>query len=194
MPVTTRQTAWLAGWLAVVLLTASTARASSLQIESAQIVPKGPLWEITPALRWQVDAPVIEAIHSGVALRFQIKARLLQTRPWWPDTILAQHNQAVEVRYFSLSKQYLLKNLANGQQRGFLQLTNLWHHMDKLASMQLPQQAGADVVSLRVRLDTGALPAAMQLPVLLDRAWHLDSGWRLFTLPSDSAENKRVSP
>ncbi|GEM_PF-948576 len=165
------------------LLFPAFAHASSLAITSASIRFHNGWWEVTPVFLWQIDPPVIEAIHSGVALRFQLKGRLIQQAPLWWDKILENQNQNLEVRYFSLSKQYLLKNRNTGQQRSFLQLDNLWKHIGQLAPVRLPAHRHANSVELRLRLDTGALPAAMQLPTLLDRAWHLDSGWRSFPLP-----------
>ncbi len=169
-------------------------RASEVSIESASILPRGPLWEVTPVFRWQVDPPVIEAIHSGVALRFQLKGRLLKSVPLWWDTVLESQRHNLEVRYFSLSKQYLLKSLDNGQQRGFLRLDYLWQHMGQLAPLQLPQRASGDAVEIRLRLDTGALPAAMQLPTLLNSAWYLDTGWQRFALPATSAAGSVERP
>jgi len=180
----------LAGLLFCCCFAWATVRASEVTIESARVLARGPLWEVTPRFHWAVEPPVVEAVHSGVALRFQLKGRLLKSVPLWWDTVLESQSHNLEVRYFSLSKQYLLKNLDTGQQRGFLRLDNLWRQMGQLAPLQLPQRQSADAVAIRLRLDTGALPAAMQLPTLLNSAWYLDTGWQRFPLPQ-SPSNAR---
>jgi hypothetical protein len=180
--------------LLLALLLAGQVAASEIRIKRVAISQQGPFWLVQPEIQWQVDQPVIDAIHSGVALRFQLKGRLVEQRPFWWDSGLARHSQNLEVRYFSLSKQYLLKNLDSGQQRGFLRLDNLWQQLGQLTPLQLPLNPRANAVQLRLRLDTGALPAAMQLPTLLNSAWRLDSGWQSFPLPGTATKTEKQAP
>jgi len=174
---------WLPALVWLVWLGCRPVAASEVLIDGAAISAHGSLWRIRPHLRWQVDPPVIEAIHSGVAVRFQLKGQLIKSAPLWPDSVFDRQTITLEVRYFSLSKQYLLKNIGAGHQRGFLSLDNLWQHLGKSVELKLPRNPAANAAAIRLRLDTGALPAAMQLPTLFDAAWKLDTGWRVFPLP-----------
>ena len=50
--------------------------------------------------------------------------------------------------------------------------------MDKIISFKLDKKDSQNPwVKLRIMLDKGSLPTAMQLPVLFDENWDIDTQW-----------------
>ena len=90
-----------------------------------------------------------------------------------------KYQHIYQVRYFSLSGQYQLHNTQSDERDSFVSLSALWRHLERNIQFEIPinQLENVDYLSIRLRLDTGALPSAMQLPVLLDSDWRFKSDW-----------------
>ncbi len=169
-------------WL--LILVYSQAAASSLEVAALKVEsgPNGPL--IRPQFTIQAEAPVSEAINNGINLVMTLKSRAYQRVDWWFDRPVAKENLNLEIQYFSLSGQYVLRNPQQANQQSFVSLDELWQHLSQDLRIEFSEINGrVDYVQVRFRVDIGALPSSMQLPVLFDSAWDMDTGWITGVMP-----------
>lgn len=133
---------------------------------------------VSPQFRVSADKPIEEAINNGIIITLIIKTKAVEKIAWWFDKTLKSQKQTYEVRYFSLSGQYQLKNLDNNSQNSFVTLNELWRYLSKKSNFIFNLEGDSiDYFAARFMLDTGALPSTMQLPVLFDTAWDINSDW-----------------
>lgn len=135
------------------------------------------------------DLEVIdEAIDSGVMLAIIAKLNCYQTHNLWFDRETFNDRQTLQLRYFSLIQQYQLKNIEQNRQHNFISLTDMWQYIAQQLTFEVSKQQlkNADYCTLKLRMDSGALPSAMQLPVMLSNDWEFNSGSHLFKLPEAS--------
>lgn len=125
-----------------------------------------------------------EAIDSGVMLAMLAKLNCYQAHNFWLDQATHNDTQTLQLRYFSLIQQYQLKNIEQDHQHSFVSLQDMWQYIARQLTFQMTKQQfeKADYCTLRLHMDTGALPSAMQLPVMLSNDWNFNSGSYLFKL------------
>ncbi len=171
-------------WLRTVLL--AMLMALPFSTKAGEIVPQsikqqwGPLHLTANPIYQIVSSDVIdEAINSGIVLSLIAKLQSHQSRDFWFDSTVEKYQHIYQVRYFSLSGQYQLHNTENDERDSFASLSALWRHLEQHIQFKLPinQLEKVNYLSAQLKLDAGALPSAMQLPVFLDSDWRFNSDW-----------------
>lgn len=133
---------------------------------------------IDPLLNFKTSDQIKEAIDNGTRVQIIAKAQLYQSNNWWFDTDITNQKFYLEVSYFTLSKLYVIKNKETGEQLGFNNYEQLWEEFSKLITFEFIKPNNKNIwVKFRIVLDTGALPTVMQLPVLVDSNWEIDTPW-----------------
>ncbi len=133
---------------------------------------------ITPKLVFQTSKEIKEAIDNGIRLYLIVKAEIYQPNSWWFDKTLAQQKIELEISYSSLLKLYQVKNKQSKEQLGFNTYEELWQGFANLAIIKFSKNnSQGHQLKVRVVLDKGALPTAMQLPVLFNSSWAINTKW-----------------
>ncbi len=134
---------------------------------------------ITPKFDIKSSDEIDEAIDNGIVLTLIIKVHFSKARTFWFDENKHQIHHLYQIRYFSLSGQYQLHNTTTDERHSFVLLNDLWNHLanDLRFVTDIPSISTADLISVRLRLDSGALPSALQIPVLLSTEWTFKSDW-----------------
>lgn len=116
------------------------------------------------------------AVRNGVplVLTLQLEVRDSQTL-----TLVAAEERRFEVSYLPMSERFQLTDTTTGRVDIFPRLR---HVLAELGSVRLtidaaPLAPGDYELRSRIRLDRGSLPAPMQLPSYVSRAWRHDSDW-----------------
>ncbi|VAW41202.1 hypothetical protein MNBD_GAMMA01-609 [hydrothermal vent metagenome] len=132
----------------------------------------------TPQLNFKTSTAIKEAIDNGIRIQLIAKAQLFEPVPWWFDTTIGNQKINLEVSYFILGKLYVVKNKTTGKQLGFNDYEQLWQQFEKLIRFEFiaPKDDKA-WIKLRIMLDKGGLPTAMQLPVLFNEHWDINTDW-----------------
>ena len=134
---------------------------------------------VSPHLNFITSDQIKEAIDNGTRIKIIAKAHLYEPHKLWFDTTIESKKKVLEISYFTLSKLYVVKNNETGEQLGFNDYDQLWKEFEMLASFEFAIPSSPDLwVKLRLVLDTGALPTVMQLPVLIDSNWDIDTAWQ----------------
>ena len=133
---------------------------------------------ILPQLNFNTSAHIKEAIDNGIRIQFIVKAQLYQPRSWWFNKTIDNTKINLEVSYFTLGKLYIVKNKDTGEQLGFNDYEQVWVSFEKLMTFTYSKAlTQGHWFKLRIMLDKGALPTAMQLPVLFDSHWDINTPW-----------------
>ncbi len=132
---------------------------------------------VEPKYNIESSEVIDDAINNGIELTLIAKLQINKKRGFWFDEVLSQQHQTYQIRYFSLSGQYQLHDLKNKERHSFVLLEDLWGHLAQKTKFTLQQEdlVNGDYLSLRLKLDAGALPSALQLPVLLSADWTFKS-------------------
>ncbi|WP_154222536.1 DUF4390 domain-containing protein [Marinicella rhabdoformis] len=171
------------------LILSTHSQAGDIQVQSIETQWGALQLTVNPHYNITASEVINEAINSGIVLSLIAKLHSRQSRDYWFDNTISKHQQTFEVRYFSLSGQYQLHNTDNDERNSFVSLADLWRHIERRTEFKLPLNLAqeTDYFSTRLRLDAGALPSAMQLPVLLSNDWRFKSDW--FESPLDKPKS-----
>ncbi len=134
---------------------------------------------------------VIEAIENGIPITFTQTLRIStpylfigQILPWrqtqW-STIF--HHQ---LRYHSLSGQYILQSFSPKQQHNFPDLDLALNYMGKLdgLAISLPELSTPHAqLELKTEIDIHALPTPMRPGALISSKWQIASPWTRIAWP-----------
>jgi len=133
---------------------------------------------VTPQLEFSTSNEIKEAIDNGIRIQLIVKASLYEPRSWWFDNTISHKYIQLEVSYYVLGKYYVILNKNTDQRVGNNNYSKLWSSIEKIINIELPKLNSKNTwVKLRVMLDKGSLPTAMQLPVLFDDNWDIDTQW-----------------
>lgn len=133
---------------------------------------------IIPHLSFNTSKQIKEAIDNGIRVQFIAKAQIYKPSSWWFDDQIAHSKINLEVSFFTLGKLYIVKNKDTGEQLGFNDYDQLWKGFEKLMHFEYTLTTTQDKwFKMRIMLDKGALPTAMQLPVLFDSNWDVNTPW-----------------
>ena len=133
---------------------------------------------ITPLLSFKSSNQIKEAIDNGTRVQIIAKAQLYEPHTWWFNSEIDNKKSYFEISYFTLSKLYVIKNKETDEQLGFINYEQLWEEFEKLIAFKFNKPQNKNTwARFRIVLDTGALPTVMQLPVLLNSDWDIDTPW-----------------
>ncbi len=133
---------------------------------------------VSPRIDFSTSQEIKEAIDNGIRVQLIVKAELYQPVPWWFDTTIDKNLIRLEISYYILGKYYVIKNKETNQRIGNVDYNKLWNSLEKIIVMDFPIPDNDDLwVKLRIMLDKGSLPTAMQLPVLFNEYWDINTEW-----------------
>lgn len=133
---------------------------------------------VSPRLSFETSEQIKEAIDNGIRIQLIAKAQVFTPYQWWFDETIENKKTTLEVFYFTLGKLYVVKDKETGEQLGFNDYEQLWKDFEKIIQFEfnLPENKKASV-KLRIMLDKNALPTVMQLPVLFNSNWDINTPW-----------------
>ena len=164
--------------LALLLLNISCLCHSENQVTGLNINLQNQTINISPRLNFLTSNEIKEAIDNGIRIRLIAKAQLYKPVSWWFDETLDNKKLNLEISYFITSKLYIVKNIDSNEQLGFNDYDQLWKDFEKLVEFNFNQKITDNTwIKFRIMLDKGALPTAMQLPVLFNDNWDVNTDW-----------------
>ena len=145
-----------------------------LKISSASLQQRADGATLDVALDWHASPLMLEALDHGIPLdlRLRIDAQSAAMLGW--RSTMASNERHVQLRYFPLSRQYVLRDLERQDERHFIARASLFAALEDL---HLPLIGWNDTRAERYRvladLDSAALPGAMRVSVWFDLAWRM---------------------
>ncbi len=142
---------------------------------------------VTPEFKVELSDEIEEAINSGIVITFVVQVKLMDEVSWWLDSEISSKIQTFKLRYFSLSRQYELNNISQKSIQTFVTLDLLLNHLSTKTQFNFTKSNAADYLETRIFLDKQALPSTMQLPIVFDPDWNINSDWQKAKVKSPSA-------
>ena len=165
--------------LSLLLIVASPCcAAAGLDIALARIQQTGSHSVLDAELRIDFPEPILDALGSGVPLTLEFSLEILRPERWWLDSTLYENSWMRQIRYYSLSRQYVVLD-----EESETSVSMPWRDQALLSLGTLTGRrlefASDEAVNyrLRCRLDLSSLPAPMRLPAWLSSDWRLASEW-----------------
>ncbi|WP_191621309.1 DUF4390 domain-containing protein [Marinihelvus fidelis] len=151
------------------------------EIRNATLRPARDDLRVDLQLNIELSHAARRALWRGVTLEILVNSELRQADS--RDLVTAARDHWT-LRYLPLSEQFQLTGPGQDDVQTFPRLRHALRATGKL-DYRLPTgelRAGDYQFRVRARLDRSALPAPIQLPALLFRRWHHDSGWTQWPL------------
>jgi hypothetical protein len=123
-----------------------------------------------------------EALENGIPLVFELQIQTLEKHVWYWDIVVAEYKQVRQVQLHSLSRTYLVKDLATGAQRSYIRLDDALQaagYLHNFPVLDFDRMKDNQTYSVRLRgnLDIEALPTPVRLLAYVSSAWDMDSEW-----------------
>lgn len=175
---------WFIACLAAVLLwSASTARANGIDVRNAAVVAVDDGYVLEAQFDIHLTPVLDDSLHKGVPLYFLVEHELIRSRWYWTNEKVAQVQQQRRLSYNTLTRQYRV-----GTGALYQNFSTLHEALDTLSRVRrrLDLDAGAlrknttYAASLRMRLDATQLPRPFQLHT--GRNWDIASDWYRWTV------------
>lgn len=165
---------------ALLLLLAGGARAQSIVVESAALVPHEAGYALNAQFAVYLTEPLKQALNRGVTLPFVVDFEVTRPRRFWlaEEIVAAQH--PVSLGYSPLTRQYRVADGVSFQHADTLDeaLRLLGRVRDTVVATRGDLRRGGEYEAyVRMRLDPNELPAPTQASALTTRDWAIRSDW-----------------
>jgi hypothetical protein len=175
---------WLPLLLALLLPVYAQAREErgTMQVGAADTRPGETAWLLNAWLDIHLSSVAHEALQNGVHLVFEFQIQVLEKHPWLWDRVVEEHRETRKIRYHPLSRNYIVKNINNGDLRGFRKLDEAMRFLGVLQDISILDFRSMDdskhyAVRLRGSLDIESLPTPVRLLAYVSSAWNIKSNW-----------------
>lgn len=160
------------------------ARADTIGVQSAELVPDDDEYVLTAQFDVSINPTLEEALENGVSLYFVLEFELGRPRWYWVDEKVAQLTVQYRLTYSPLTRQYRLTTGLLGQQLETLE--DVQRVLSRVAARPVVKKdvlvPGARYdAAVRLRLDVAQLPKPFQITALASRDWSLQSEWHHWT-------------
>ncbi len=134
------------------------------------------------SFNYGLTEPVIEALQNGVTLTLLLSIDIKRERWYLWDENITTLKQQYELKYFALSKKYMLNLTNTGIQEIHSSLDSLLMRLNYLEDFPLIDAAlisdeSSYMVYLKIQLDIEALPAPLRPVAYFSSDWRLASDW-----------------
>jgi len=145
-----------------------------LQISSASVQQRADGATLDIALDWHASALMLDALDHGIPLELRLRIEAQSAASFGWRSSVASSERHVQLRYFPLSRQYVLRDQERQDERHFIARASLFAALEDL---HLPLGDWNDARAERYRvladLDSAMLPGAMRVSVWFDPAWRM---------------------
>ncbi len=164
--------------ICVLLVIASPVWAEGVEIKSVQFSAVKAGYEISVDSEITLNPTLEQALEKGVVLYFVTKFSLIDSRWYWLSDEVVRGKTRVGLRYYALTRQYLLNYPSHSQ--SFNTLAEALQALSQLRDFPLTikSELKADVdyiASLRIWLDLTRMPKPFQVEALGSSKWDFSS-------------------
>ncbi len=135
-----------------------------------------------------LGSDMLSALRNGVSLVLQMDFELNHPRRFWMDERLVNLEQRYQLRFHALTQQYSVSNLNTDIQESFHTLHGALDYLSRIRSLPifdagLLRRGESYQARLRLHLDLGALPIALQAKAYTKKNWRITSPWMVWDMP-----------
>lgn len=177
---------WLAGAYAAPAAAQNDAAPQGIRLRHAELGLQGDSYRLTTDFEVRLSNTLEDALHKGVPLSFVLEFDLVQPRWYWFDGEVAHVVLTYVLRYSALTRQYELDGA--GAHRSYDSLADALAELGRLRNLPVAERGAlaADLsyqASLRMSLDTNALPKPLQINAIASKhKWDLNADWHYWSV------------
>lgn len=160
-----------------------------LRVNSAYVDVVHSVYQLHAQIEYPMSPAIEHALSDGVALQFEVEARITRRRHFWIDPIVADSTLRRELAFHSISNRYVVREMGGHSQQSFGTLHEALAFLSKvdgwpiLVASQLVK--GQEYhISVRAGIRRGTLPASVRVLLFWTSDWERLSGWFTWKLPS----------
>jgi hypothetical protein len=169
------------------LTSALAGSAGRFEIVNADFRVDDGVWFADARTDLQLSDDALKALESGVTLTIQYQFTVNRKRAMWPDKMVAEQVQNIELQYLSLSRRYVVRNLGADELASYATLFSALRQIGYLRDFPVVSNAKIDpdkeyYFSMRVVLSREKLPGPLQVLIFWRGDFSLESEWYRWTL------------
>lgn len=141
---------------------------------------------LSATMRFELPAPVEEALLKGIPMTFVAEAQVLRDRWYWYDKAVITTNRSVRLAYQPLTRRWRLSvgsgagEFSSGASlsQSFEQMADAMVAVRRIARWKIAEGSEIDAdsrhnIDFRFRLDTSQLPRPMQIGITGNAEWSI---------------------
>jgi hypothetical protein len=145
------------------------------------------MWVVDARSGLELSGEALRALENGVALTVQYQFKVTRQRKFWPDKVIAERTQNIQLQYLSLSRRYVVHNLNTDAQVSYATMFSALRQIGRMHDFSIMAAAEIDpgenhYISMRVVLNRENLPGPLQVLVFWRGDFSLESEWYRWTL------------
>lgn len=161
---------------------ATLAIADGIIVQSVKLEQKDATFSLDATFNIDLSPIIQEALHKGVTLPFVLDFNVIQQR-WniWDQTVV-ETSLPYRLAFSALTRQYHIKDKLRGRDASFDTLEQALTAAGVVSDLAVfnAEQLQPEVeyeAQVRLRLEAGGLPSALQLEALESDKWEVSSPW-----------------
>lgn len=175
----------IAGWLLIVVLTATSvaAPAETIAIRSAVVRLADDAYVLDAEFDLILTPPLEEALNKGTALWFVLETETTRSRSYWFDEQIKSPQSTRRLSFNAFTNSYRVDtgNVVSSP-NNYATLNEALRQIRLIRGRTLFEKRELKSgeryeVSLRLKLDTAHLPKPLQVNTLVSKEWTLTSDW-----------------
>jgi Domain of unknown function (DUF4390) len=177
-----------AAWMALCSVVAlADALDGVLQVRSAFVDLDHAVFQLHARIDYPMTPAISEALRDGVALIFDVDARVERARRFWFDSTVVDLTLRRELAYHTVSDRYVVRDPASGDEQTFGTLDAALQYLGTVDAWPIlvePQlETGAQyVISVRAGIHRGHLSSSLRALLFWTDDWSRVSNWYTWSL------------
>lgn len=164
------------------------AQSPSVEITSLKVAKQEGNWLISADVKFELPTNIEDAMYKGVSLTFVSEVEVMRERWYWLDKTIVQATRQTRISYQALTRRWrvLPWSEVNANSGLGVQLPSTYETLSEALAMaqriyqwRIPTLGevddGAYFVQLRYKLDTSQLPKPLQIGLLGQGEWLLNT-------------------
>jgi hypothetical protein len=157
------------------------------EIVNADFRVENEIWVADARADLSLSAEAERALENGVTLTIQYQYMVNRARNFWPDKLIAEPSENIELQYLSLSRRYVVRNTDTGEQESYATMFSALRQIGRVRDFPIIAQSAIDsderyYISMRVVLSREKLPGPMQVLLFWQGDFSLESEWFRWTI------------
>ena len=168
--------------LMIMCLFTTHASADGIIVQSVKLEQNEATFSLDATFHIDLSPVIQEALHKGVSLPFVLDFNVIQQR-WniWDQTVV-ETSLPYRLAFSALTRQYYIKDKLRGRDASFDTLEQALTAAGVITGLVVfnAEQLKSEVeyeAQVRLRLEAGGLPSALQLEALESDKWEVSSPW-----------------
>ena len=158
-----------------------------LEVRSAYVNVDNGVFMLHARVEYPVSPAIQGALRDGIALTFELDARIDRERHLWFNANLVDLTLKRELTYHAVSDRYVVRDIRTNEQENFPSLEEALAYLGKIDNWPVlvePQlDGGTYLISVRAAIRRGRLPASLRALLFWTNDWHRVSEWYTWALP-----------